>query len=751
VKTKLAVGETCTVRIGRILPMGLLVELTDGRRGIVREREIAWSQEERNNWRKRYQPGDEHHVVLLKDDTGGLELSLRLAVRDPWAQVPKRYPLGTWVQGCVSGLDEYGVFVELEPGVTAWLHQNQLPDWNRQELKDLFWLGDTVRAEVIKVNGAEREIGLSMKRLLAQRWQIGSTRAFRSDPLPGPDGMGDEQDGARLPLEILATQGSRSLLVIEDDPRQNQAVVTQLQRAGHRARGALSAEEALSLLTQEAFDIILSDVGLPQMDGVELLQRVVQENSQIRAFLMTDWVTADQRNSEIVALEERGVHLLLKPLSTEELMRVCDGNNPPISRSVESGLATTQPLSPFPGQHVSVREQINRLLDELRSLTRATQTVLFVMHPEQRQICVETRSGKGSLNQQAIVHLLYSPVREAIEDRLLVRVEDSQQVEGYVRYLLQLLSFRSCLGVPVVGSLASRYALFLFAGHPNGFEQNAEKMAQVGALALGALLEEEAVLERMADMQRTLLVGHLTRALVHEANHQLSPIVFALEELTSQCGRVERAIGESAEGARQEMQETRSALSSLTESLHNLVRTTKMFGRITVQDEVRIVRVDRVLGRCMELLKDMADRGHVVLEYEEPAQIMVTKIKETLFQQILLNLLLNAVQQIALTRPATGGRVRVFIRKQMTAQGVAIRIAVEDDGPGIHRSQWRRIFDLGMTTRKAEGSGLGLYLVDRLCEEIDGRVYVEESAILSGTRFVVEIPCGSLADERDVG
>ncbi|GIV80604.1 MAG: hypothetical protein KatS3mg050_4998 [Litorilinea sp.] len=244
----------------------------------------------------------------------------------------------------------------------------------------------------------------------------------------------------------------------------------------------------------------------------------------------------------------------------------------------------------------------------------------------------------------------------------------------------------------------------------------------------------------MATEQRTLLVGQLTRALVHEVNHQLTPILFALEELRSQCRRVEQELERSVEEARREMVETQEALGKLSVNLHNLSRTTRLFGRISVQDSEGVVRIDHMVARSLEVVQDMADRAHVTLELILPDQILLLQAKESLLQQILLNLLINAVQQIALLRPQEGGRVRVMLAKEPAPEGgTLIHITVEDDGPGIHWRQWNEIFELGMTTR-ADGSGLGLYLAQRLCEEMHGRVYVDESAMLWGTRFVVEIP-----------
>ena len=73
-------------------------------------------------------------------------------------------------------------------------------------------------------------------------------------------------------------------------------------------------------------------------------------------------------------------------------------------------------------------------------------------------------------------------------------------------------------------------------------------------------------------------------------------------------------------------------------------------------------------------------------------------------------------------------------------QDIVLQISVEDDGPGIHHRLWERIFEMGFTTRRGEGSGLGLYVTRGLVETLGGRVYVAESHILWGTTFVVELP-----------
>jgi hypothetical protein len=53
--------------------------------------------------------------------------------------------------------------------------------------------------------------------------------------------------------------------------------------------------------------------------------------------------------------------------------------------------------------------------------------------------------------------------------------------------------------------------------------------------------------------------------------------------------------------------------------------------------------------------------------------------------------------------------------------------------------QWDQVFEVGFTTRE-EGGGMGLYISRSLMEAIGGRLYVEESYILGGTVFAIELP-----------
>lgn len=143
--------QPITARVVRVTQAGLVVALPDGREGLVREREIAWTAEA--HMVERYRPGNLVTVVPLgRGNDRRPELSIRLAEFDPWRGIQDRYPAGLLVDGEVTGVMPYGVFVELEPGVTGLVHTSRFPAWVHRPPGEIFWPGDLVKVVVDTVD-----------------------------------------------------------------------------------------------------------------------------------------------------------------------------------------------------------------------------------------------------------------------------------------------------------------------------------------------------------------------------------------------------------------------------------------------------------------------------------------------------------------------------------------------------------------------------------------------------------------------
>ena len=73
------------------------------------------------------------------------------------------YKIGDIVKGKVTKVASFGLFVELENGIEALVHISQVSDERVEKLQDHFKAGDTVEARIVKIDKAERRLGLSIK------------------------------------------------------------------------------------------------------------------------------------------------------------------------------------------------------------------------------------------------------------------------------------------------------------------------------------------------------------------------------------------------------------------------------------------------------------------------------------------------------------------------------------------------------------------------------------------------------------
>jgi small subunit ribosomal protein S1 len=146
---------------------GAFVEIEEGIDGLLHVSDMSWV-------RKVVHPsevvnkGDHVRCVVLNVDQERkrVALGLKQMANDPWeGDIPGRYHPGQIVKGKVTKLTNFGVFVELEPGLEGLLHISELADHKVESPEEVVKVGDEVEVKVLRVDTADRKIGLSRKRL----------------------------------------------------------------------------------------------------------------------------------------------------------------------------------------------------------------------------------------------------------------------------------------------------------------------------------------------------------------------------------------------------------------------------------------------------------------------------------------------------------------------------------------------------------------------------------------------------------
>ncbi len=161
------VGGVAKGRVRNLTNYGAFIELEEGIDGLLHVSDMSWT-------RKISHPGEllekghevECKILSVNQERKRIALGLKQMDPDPWeTDIPQRYQAGQLVQGKVTKITNFGVFVGLEDGLEGLLHISELADHKVEHAEDLVKVGDEIEVKVLRVDIEERKIGLSRKRV----------------------------------------------------------------------------------------------------------------------------------------------------------------------------------------------------------------------------------------------------------------------------------------------------------------------------------------------------------------------------------------------------------------------------------------------------------------------------------------------------------------------------------------------------------------------------------------------------------
>ena len=137
---------------------GTLVKFSSGFAGFLHSSEISWLAKSVKG-SERFSVGEQIEVVILESDKEKrrLDVSLRLATKNPWDILLEKHPIGSKSLGEITEVMDYGAFVKLEIGLQGLLHKSKLPN------EDVtFEKGQKIEVEVLSFDSSRKRIGLGL-------------------------------------------------------------------------------------------------------------------------------------------------------------------------------------------------------------------------------------------------------------------------------------------------------------------------------------------------------------------------------------------------------------------------------------------------------------------------------------------------------------------------------------------------------------------------------------------------------------
>ncbi|RLE13630.1 30S ribosomal protein S1 [Candidatus Aerophobetes bacterium] len=166
VEEKYKVGSEVTGKVTHLTNFGAFVEIEKGLEGLIHISDLSWDKRISHPKEVVY-VGQEVNVKILdinpKDKR--MALGLKQTQPDPWQMLAEKYKVGDIISGKVQEITNFGVFVNLLPGIDGLIHISELDSEYVHHPERVTSVGEEIRAEIVEIDPEKRRIRLSVKRL----------------------------------------------------------------------------------------------------------------------------------------------------------------------------------------------------------------------------------------------------------------------------------------------------------------------------------------------------------------------------------------------------------------------------------------------------------------------------------------------------------------------------------------------------------------------------------------------------------
>jgi len=171
-------GTRIKGKVVSVTDYGAFVEIEKGVEGLIHLSEMSWSKRAVHP-SKVVNPGDMVEVQVLGVDEANRRISLGLKQTEanPWEELGLKHPIGSQVKGKVKSITDFGVFVEIEPGIDGLVHISDL-SWTKKirHPSEVCKKGDELEATVLGIDVENERVSLGVKQLSTDPWNTVAER-----------------------------------------------------------------------------------------------------------------------------------------------------------------------------------------------------------------------------------------------------------------------------------------------------------------------------------------------------------------------------------------------------------------------------------------------------------------------------------------------------------------------------------------------------------------------------------------------
>jgi PAS domain S-box-containing protein len=508
--------------------------------------------------------------------------------------------------------------------------------------------------------------------------------------------------------------GPATILAVDDTPESLALLVRTLTPLGYRVRPADSGELALAAAAAEVPDLILLDVRMKGIDGIEVCRRLKEGEATRDVPVLLISAFADVKDW-VAGLQAGAADYISKPFQVEELLR-----------RVKTHLALRKASDSLALQAAELRESEARF----RTYVEAAPHAIIVLDGGGRILDCNPAGlemlglDAGTLKSMTIQQFLDAASQEAVPQAIAEILATGSHEREY--RMARPDGVRVWVNLRATKLEEDRIMAFCvdISGRKAAEDELRESQAQL------------AIASRLASM------GALVAGAAHEINNPLAAVLsgqtFARDVVQDVKKRIQDVAPLDREGVLRAFAEADEALADAQNGGRRVARIVKDMAAFARLDPGRDrVKLSDVVRESMRRLPSpVAEAAGIVVE-DHPAPDVVASARD--IGQVVENLVTNAARA---TRP--GERGEIVIRTS-TADSGSARLEVTDHGTGIDPGIRDRIFDPFFTTRPVgdgRGTGLGL-AISHAIVTAHGGTLTFESQVGQGSTFRMDLPAAS--------
>ncbi len=484
------------------------------------------------------------------------------------------------------------------------------------------------------------------------------------------------------------------VLVVDDERDIRDGSERILTRKGYKVTKASNGEEALRYVEETQFAIVLLDLKMPGMDGLEVLGLIRESHPDTLVIVITGFATVE---TAIEAMKRGAYDFIPKPFKPDQLRIVVD-------RAIERKQLTDEARR--------LQEERQRTLKDLHLEQSRTRTVIRAL-PD--GVIVTTPDAHVALMNPACIRLISLPGEILPGEHIRHYVEDES---------LRDLVIRTSRGEVPEEQTSLTYE----------FSMEGDKYLRADSTTISSETGEcLGAVTVVIDITGLMVLDRLKSEFVAKVSHELrSPLSTIHEQLATVLTKL---ADDTSDDQRYLLSRAKEKTHGLITMISDLLDLSRIESGSLIKDR-KPVDVSGTLTGVVDFLRSKATGKKQTLTLALPEQALPPVSADTQSLEIVFgNLITNAIHY-------TGEEGRIEV--SATTGDEQVRVTVKDNGFGIEERHQERIFERFYrvkddNTRYITGTGLGLPIVKGIVEDLGGTIDLE-SAPGKGSTFTVVLP-----------